>query len=160
MEGASRRLADDAGPRRRNGIPEVSPDGRHVLCGHGVDLFRTDLAVFRVADGAPVPFTIRVTGTVRGAPVLGRARWLPDGKAIAFVGQDERGVYGVFAQDFVPGRDTSATRRLLGGLEPEATTESFGISPDGRRLTIAILERLSSVVVADGLSDVARPQRP
>ncbi|HVF61987.1 MAG TPA: protein kinase [Thermoanaerobaculia bacterium] len=143
-----------------NGIPEVSPDGRYVLCGHGVDLFRTDLVVSRVADGAPVPFTIRVTGTVRGAPVLGRARWLPDGKAIAFVGQDERGVFGVFAQDFVPGRDTSATRRLLGGLEPEATTESFGISPDGRRLTVAILERLSSVMVADGLPDVARPQRP
>ena len=34
---------------------------------------------------------------------LGRARWMPGGRAIAFIGQNERGVNGLFVQDFVPG---------------------------------------------------------
>ena len=61
--------------------------------------------------------------------VLGRSRWMPDGKAIAFVGLDDAGLTGVFVQDFVPGRDTTATRRKLAGFDPDYITETFAISP-------------------------------
>jgi hypothetical protein len=82
---------------------------------------------------------------------LGRLRWRPGGKEIAFIGPDERGVNGVHVQDFVPGQDTIATRRALGGFDPEYPTESFGVSPDGRRLTVAAWEQLFSIMVTDPL---------
>jgi Tol biopolymer transport system component len=84
---------------------------------------------------------------------------MPDGRAIAFVGQDENGVNGVFVQDFVPGRDTSDTRRRLGGFDPDNSTESFAISPDGRFLTIAAWEQLFNIVIADNVPGIRRPAR-
>ena len=35
-----------------------------------------------------------------------------------FVGQDESGATGIYAQDFVPGADTTGTRRRLAGFDP------------------------------------------
>jgi hypothetical protein len=84
---------------------------------------------------------------------------MPDGRAIAFVGQDENGVNGVFVQDFVPGRDTSDTRRKLGGFDPDNSTESFAISPDARFLTIAAWEQLFNIAIADNVPGIQRPTR-
>jgi Tol biopolymer transport system component len=88
----------------------------------------------------------------------GRARWVPDGTAIAFVGADEDGRSGVFVQDFVPGRDTAVTRRPVAGFSSESLTESLGLSPDGRRLTIANLHQASGLALAEGLPGVAPPR--
>jgi hypothetical protein len=115
--------------------------------------------VARVADGRPAPFDIRIPIRRPGAIRVGRARWTPDGRAIAFVGQDENGVYGIFEQDFVPGQDTSGTRRPVGGFDKQAETESFGISPDGSHIIVASWERLYSVVAADGVAGVSPPAR-
>jgi Tol biopolymer transport system component len=128
---------------------EISPDGRYVLYNTG-----SGLRVCRL-DGTAVPFEISVERRRPTAIVLGRARWMPDGRAIAFVGQDENGVNGVFVQDFVPGRDTSRTRRPLGGFDPEASAESFAISPDGSRLVVASWEQLFSIMTAEGLEGLA-----
>ncbi|HOK45993.1 MAG TPA: hypothetical protein PLK67_08685, partial [Bryobacteraceae bacterium] len=76
---------------------------------------------------------------------------------IAFIGRHERGVHGIYVQDFVPGKDTPATRRPLGGFDPERTTESFGISPDGSRLTIASWEQLFSLMLAERVPGVVPP---
>jgi Tol biopolymer transport system component len=130
---------------------EISPDGRYVLYNTG-----SGLRVCRL-DGTAVPFEISVERRRPTAIVLGRARWMPDGRAIAFVGQDENGVNGVFVQDFVPGRDTSRTRRPLGGFDPEASAESFAISPDGSRLVVASWEQLFSIMTAEGLEGLAPP---
>src|SRR5262249_41420257 len=105
----------------------------------------------------PVPFKIAIGARKETATALGRARWVPDGRAIAFIGQDENGVNGVFVQDFAPGRDTSSTRRPLGGFDPEASAESFGISPDGSRLVVAGWEQLFSIMMAEGLEGIAPP---
>jgi hypothetical protein len=78
---------------------------------------------------------------------------------IALIGQDEKDVGSVFAQDFAPGRDTRATRRKLGGFDPELITESFGISPDGSRLSIASWEQLFSLMLAERLPGIEPPQR-
>ena len=141
------------------GLPEVSPDGQYVAYIAGVEGGSETIRVVRTSDGSPAPFEIRIP-IRRPAPVrIGRPRWMPDGRAIAFVGQDEEGVHGIFVQDFVPGRDTSSTRRALGGFDPESETESFGISPDGSRLVIASWERIFSVMEAEGVSHIAPPVR-
>lgn len=84
---------------------------------------------------------------------------MPDGRSIAFVGQDERGIAGVFVQDFVPGRDTSATRRELAGFDPEIATESFGLSLDGARIVLSGWVQQFSLLEARGLPGLL-PVRP
>jgi Tol biopolymer transport system component len=84
--------------------------------------------------------------------IFGRCRWSPDGRRIAFVGVDENGLTGIFDQEFVPGQDTSATRRRLAGFDPDSVVESFGISPDGGKLTLATLDYTWQLVLADGVS--------
>lgn len=141
-------------------LPEVSPDGEYVLYLANFWTDRTTVKVVRTADGRPVPFEFDVAfPRRRNVPMftLGRARWMPGAHAIAFVGQDERGVEGVFVQDFVPGKDTTPTRRKLGGFEPGVATESFGISPDGARLAMAGWEQLFGLMTAEDLPGIAPP---
>jgi Tol biopolymer transport system component len=139
--------------------PEVSPDGALVVATvqtRGTPQVR--IQVFRVADGAKVPFEI-----VLPSPELtfgiGRARWMPDGKRLAFLGLDERGVRGIYVQDFVAGSDTTATRRRLAAFDAEMRTESFAISPDGRTVVATATDQLRTILRADGLPGVARPRR-
>jgi hypothetical protein len=105
--------------------------------------------VVRISDGSEVPFEILCDIRRQSNWLIGRARWVPPGRAIAFVGQDGNGVNGIYAQDFVPGKDTSATRRELGGFDPETATETFGISPDGARMTISSWDLASSIMIAE-----------
>ena len=133
------------------GIPEISPDGRHLAFFRDASADLRILYVLSLETGKAVPFEIKLPIQKETIASLGRLRWMPDGKAIAFVGQDERGVNGVYAQAFVPGQDTSPTRRQLGGFDQENPTESFGISPDGQWLTLAAWEQLFSIMVTDAL---------
>ena len=137
-------------------IPDLSPDGRYVLYLEQASsgAIRT-LKVVSAEDGREVPFQIRLELKERTPGYsLGRARWMPDGSAIAFVAQDDAGLHGVFVQDFSPGRDSSATRRPLAGFVPDQIVESFGFSPDGRHLTIAVREQQSSLLMAEGVAGV------
>jgi Tol biopolymer transport system component len=134
-------------------LPEVSPDGQHVLF---VDGLAGKIRVVRLPDGQPVPFEITVARRKETTAALGRARWMPDGRAIAFLGQDERGVNGIFVQDFEPGRDTTATRRKLGGFDVEDSAESLGISPDGRSLTIGSWEQMFNVMIVSHLPAIEK----
>jgi eukaryotic-like serine/threonine-protein kinase len=141
--------------------PEVSPDGEHVLYRFTLaGSTRVQVRVLRVADGADVPFEIVAAG--RGTGREGRARWLRGGRAIAFTAADERGVVGVYSQEFVPGVDTSATRRKLGGFDPDSFAESFGVARDDSFLIVAGLEQPSNLMSAEnvpGLDAAARPPR-
>jgi serine/threonine protein kinase len=140
-------------------LPEVSPDGRHALFRVFSGKYPARLRVVRLEDGTVEPFEIRVDAHRATTVSLGRARWMPDGKAIAFVGQDESGVTGVFAQDFSPGRDTSATRRPLAGFDPDVAAESFGIAPDGSRIVIAGWVQLFSLMAAEEVPGLLAPAR-
>lgn len=90
---------------------------------------------------------------------VGRARWRPDGRAIIYVGADERGDSCLFEQAFVPGQDTSATRRVLQRSEAGLTVESFGISPDGKHVTISLIEDQFALMRVDSLPGVVRTPR-
>jgi eukaryotic-like serine/threonine-protein kinase len=135
-------------------LPEVSPDGLYVAY---IALGRTangNLRVARIADGKDMGFSIPTRPIRRTAAILGRSRWMADSKAIAFLSQDSDGVNGIYVQDFVPGVDTSQTRRPLGGFDHERATESFGISADGKNLTVAGWEQLFSLFSVEGVPHV------
>ncbi len=116
--------------------PEFSDSGRSVppvldrLVRHCLEV-----RVVRIEDATVLPFAIRFGMTTsRLAGVTARARWMPDGRAIAFVDVDARGRTGIYVQDFVPGKETQASRRPLAGFNADWATETFGISPDGSRI--------------------------
>ncbi len=140
-------------------IPEVSPDGRHAVFRSFTGKYPARLLVARLEDGELEPFEVLVEAHRRTTISLGRARWMPDGRALAFVGQDESGAIGIYAQDFVPGQDTHATRRPLAGFDPDVAAESFGIAPDGSRLVVAGWVQLFSLMEAEGLAGLLAPPR-
>src|SRR5262245_61959972 len=84
----------------------------------------------------------------------GGARWTPDERAIVFVGQDADGHAGLYRQDFVPGRDTGATRRQLVASLPGSATESFGISPDGAHIVVSDALSSQSLMLVDGVKGI------
>jgi hypothetical protein len=107
-----------------------------------------------IESSAVVPFVIIVPG-FRSEPNIGRTSWMPDGRHVAFGANDEEGKAGIFVQSFEPGRDTTATRRKLVAFYPDARTESFGISPDGKNITLNVVDRSSSLFAVDGVIDTA-----
>ena len=143
----------------RVSLPDVSPDGRRVLYRVFSGKYPASLRVVRLEDGKPEPFELKVGAERKTTVTLGRARWMPDGRAIAFVGQDPSGASGVYVQDFVPGQDTAATRRPLAGFDPDVAAESFGLAPDGSRLVLAGWVQLFSVMEGEGLPGLFAPPR-
>jgi Tol biopolymer transport system component len=140
----------------RTSLPEVSPDGRYVSYLFDGRTPRAAVRVARVSDGRDTGISMPVPVIRRTSAILGRTRWTPDGRSIAFLAQNDEGVNGIFAQDFAPGRDTSTTRRALGGFDRERATESFGISPDGTILTVAGWEQLFSLFSIEGVPGVTK----
>lgn len=136
-------------------LPEVSPDGRFLLYRSGLGAGRRFVKVLRLDDGVAVfEIGLDIQDASAGAEA-GRARWLPDGRAIAFVGLDERGTAGVFVQDFAPGKDTAKSRRPLVRFDPGLPAESFGVSPDGQAVMLAVRESQSSIVLAEPVPKVS-----
>ena len=143
------------------GLPEVSPTGKYAVYSLQVTPNETILKVVELEDSTPVPFEITCDGratTVLVEVALGRARWLPDESGIAFLCVDEAGTLGLFTQDFVPGRDTSSTRRLLAELDGGSLPESFGFSSDGRYMTYSALELVQDIEVIENLPGIERPR--
>ncbi len=140
-------------------VPEISPDGRWIAF---VDSGRAQIRIVSIENGAQGSAPIPVVGfrqTANQSGVLGRSRWMPDGKALAFLGRDESGVNGLYVQDVVPGTDTSGMRRRLGGFDSDVISESFGISRDGTRLTIAAFEPVFGIMLGEHIPKVTRPTR-
>ena len=141
--------------------PEVSPDGRYAAYVKiQPDELENVIHIVDVETGAVEPHPILVPLQLQaGGIIYGRNRWMPGGRFLAFVGMDEQGLSGVYVQKFVPGKETSSTRRKLGGFSREYTTESFGISPDGKRVTIAGVEVSYRVMLAENVPGIVAPQR-
>jgi TolB protein len=130
------------------GSPEISPDGKYVASFFSSSVQHV-VRVLSLETGKLDGFEIALPIQRQTSVALPRLRWMPGGGAIAFLGQDEHGNNGVYVQDFVPGKDTTASRRKLGGFDRDNSTESFAISPDGQQLTIAAWEQLFSIVATE-----------
>ena len=132
--------------------PEVSPDGQYVLY-HTEAIGNGQFHIGRTADGQQVipPIPLRAAGRLTALISPGRGRWSRNGGAFVFVAIDDNGRSGLYEQTFAPGKDTSATRRLLKGSEASLSVESFGISPDGKRVTISYVEDQYSIMRLEGL---------
>jgi len=129
-------------------IPEVSPDGQYALFNNPT---KARLEVIRIADGQQIPFFITHGRRHWPEPSFGRSRWMPDGNAIVFEDKIPTGA-SLFLQKFIPGSDTNSTRtRLLETDDPNFYPESFGISPNGARITIAGVEVIASLMIADNV---------
>jgi serine/threonine protein kinase/Tol biopolymer transport system component len=135
-------------------LPEISPDGAWVSfvfqAGQGIQ-------VVRLADGAPV---FRIPNLPRGQGfIVGRHRWLPDGRGIAILGGDGPGT-ALFVQDVVPGQDTSATRRKLVTFEPDVELHSFALAPDMSFAVVAARHATSNLMEIEGLPPEVAPAVP
>ncbi|HET8946628.1 MAG TPA: protein kinase [Candidatus Polarisedimenticolia bacterium] len=134
--------------------PEVSPDGQWVA-------FRTRtiprmLHIARLSDGRMEPTAI---GGVIGFTTNARPRWSSDGRMILWNDSNNLGEGGVYAQAFVPGTDTTRTRRLLAVLDGGQRIDSYAISPDGAHVVLAVVDTLDSLLLAEGVPGI-EPPRP
>jgi len=139
--------------------PEISPDGTYIATVEAPEGQRRRIRMFRLDNGAPVPFNIVVERNGSPNPNYGRMRWMPDGKAIAFAATGSDGVSGIFVQDVVIGQDTSSTRRKLTGFTTDFLTESFGLAPDGSAVVISFSETSADVRLAHGIPNLLPPAR-
>jgi Tol biopolymer transport system component len=133
--------------------PDISPDGRHVAFRTGGEQRR--LFVARVEDGEIAMPPIDLPGTTFNA----RPRWMPGGNRFLYTASDETGAQGVYIQDFVPGRNTVATRRTLLEFVLEEAPESFAVSPDGDHVIYSVADTLESLMLAQGLAGVEPARR-
>jgi eukaryotic-like serine/threonine-protein kinase len=137
-----------------NILPEISPDGSRVsFSRQGA----AAIEIVRLSDGAPV-FTISKLAGGGGA-IVGRHRWMPDGRGIAFLGEDASGT-ALFVQDVVPETDTTATRRKLATIGPDLAVHSFGIAPDARFAIVAVRQTTANLLEIDGLPPEVAPRTP
>jgi eukaryotic-like serine/threonine-protein kinase len=136
--------------------PEVSPDGRFAVFQTVYVPEGVSIRVARITDGSLVPFEVNL----RGNQLIGRSRWFPGVRGIAFVGQGDGDVTGVYAQDFDSVHDTTSTRRRIAGFDSEFPTESFGLSADGSRVTVAVWEQQLGIMSAEGVPGVSRTSGP
>jgi hypothetical protein len=127
-------------------LPELSPDGRYVLYLTDIRLDRLSLRAARLDGGALPEFVISVPAEG------GRARWLPDGSGVAFTAPTPEGRLAIYTQPFTPGDDSTGQRRLLPGVDPERSVDSFGFAPDGSRLCVSMSDQISNLMLAEGIS--------
>jgi Tol biopolymer transport system component len=140
-----------------NAHPELSPDGQYVLY-HTEAIGSGSVHVARLADGKQVisPIALPPAGRLLSIISLGRGRWRPDGRAILFVGADANGKSAIIEQAFRPGEDTTPTRRVLKGSEESLSIESFGVSPDGKHVTISFVDDQYAIMRLEGLPGVRK----
>jgi Tol biopolymer transport system component len=137
-------------------IPDLSPDGRHLSVITDVGTLSAKLSVYDLQErrllSAPVPLHV-TPGTVQ----LGRSRITPDGSAVVYNSARANG------QPILLRRPLSAWTTGVGRVDTlfagsTESIESFGLSPDGKRATLSVVDWLSSLTIAEGMSGIVPPK--
>jgi Tol biopolymer transport system component len=139
-------------------IPEFSPDGRYIAFNVTTGANTNSMMIMDLESGETTRFGDLARSGSYVTSANGRARWFADGGKIAFIAEED-GQVGVMVQDFVPGRDTTATRRKLAGFEPEWVVETFDISPDDGRVVLSRIRPGGTVMLAENVPHVSPPRR-
>ncbi len=136
------------------GIPQVGPADNWVAYGNSGRSRGTDVRIIDAVSGefmhAETPIYIPplgISGGPMSAMTLGRPRWI-DEETLAFVAQFGD-VPGIWAMDLVSEGDVATAGRVLVEANAQELTESFGLSPDGRFITVALQRASFSLAIAD-----------
>ena len=138
-------------------IPDLSPDGRFLSTILAVGTLEPKLVVLDLETGRMLPGAVTVR-PVPGIFVIGRARWLADGSAVAYTAYDANGRCLLVRRSLEfwrtgAGKPDTLFRRTTDDIE------SFGFSPDGRRATVSVLDYLSGLTIAEAVKGIVPPKR-
>jgi eukaryotic-like serine/threonine-protein kinase len=131
--------------------PEVSADGAYAVYGRPEGGGPIAIDIVRVADGTIFPMARGLTGVSSV-----RARWIGATHTIAFRTREADGAISIYTQEFRPGVDTTATRRLLVSTDADAPVETFAIAPDGKHAVLAIVDEASGLMMAEGVEGITK----
>ncbi|HEV7768818.1 MAG TPA: protein kinase [Thermoanaerobaculia bacterium] len=130
----------------RTSLPDVSPDGLYVTYLFDARTPRAAVRVARIADGKDMGIAIPLPLISRTSAILGRTRWMPDGKAIAYLAQNAAGINGVFVQDLRSRPrhvlDTTRARRIRSRARHRIVRHLAGRKNSDRRRLGAALQSL------------------
>ena len=136
--------------------PEISPDGRYVLYVAELPGTRA-IRVATLDTGGVLPFEVKLPYSAgKSNAALGKAKWMPGGRAIAYIGEGEDGASGVYSQPFQTGLDSRGSLSKLSSFDSRRAVQSFAISPDGAHMVIASWELGSGLVQALNVPGVNR----
>jgi len=138
-------------------IPDLSPDGRYVSVITDVGTLAPKLGVFDLTErkllDSPVLLYF-LPGPIR----VGRSRITPDGSAVVYVHGREDGRTILLRRPLSAWRTGEGrTDTLFAGVTDGIA--SFGLSPDGRRAMLSVVDRLSGLLVAEAVRDFEPPKR-
>ena len=142
-------------------FPEVSPDGRCLsFLTQEPQSLRARILFADAATGTILPGRIESAMPSLSLPVnIGRHRWAPGGRAIAYVGVDDGRRAGLFTQALSPACAPVGEPKKLTGFRPDFLTESMAFSPDGREIVLAGLELRQRLVLAENVPEIGLTAR-
>jgi WD40 repeat protein len=121
--------------------PDVSPDGKYVLYHVVNGALRGIIRVIRLEDGAPIDF--QAEGI--------RARFLHDGHSVVYVLHNGR---DIVRQNFLSG--PGAPTQVVIPAPQDLVTDTFHITPDGKRIIVAYAQPSRSLVIADDVPGIVK----
>ncbi len=131
--------------------PEISPDGRFVL----YHLPNDATHVVRLEDGKILPFRINL----KGGPWVGRARWMPDGKRIAYVARRRECPHGGRLHAGIL-RSRPRTPLRAGSPSPASSSitrrRASGSRRTERGIVLSEFHGSSDIIIATGVPGIKR----
>ncbi|MCM2270413.1 MAG: hypothetical protein NDJ75_09950, partial [Thermoanaerobaculia bacterium] len=136
-------------------VPEISPDGALVSYISDFGSERQSIRAVALASGAPAEFSHlpRISVSMGQGLTTGRHRWLPDGRGLIYLGLDDRDRSGLYELVFDRSSATAPPTPYF-GFELDRATESFALSPDGKRLVVAQWEQQRSLLLVEGIPSI------